>query len=83
MKYNCFQKNDSKNGSTLISNQNLEIDDKNLFAYLGFLEDYNLKYVNKYNLEKYLYFIDFENLLTIELKHNVLVICIIVRINNN
>jgi hypothetical protein len=55
-------------------------DEGNFSLYLSFLDDSYLTDLNQENLEKYLYFIDYENLMTIELQHNVLVICIVVSI---
>lgn len=76
MKYNCF---DPNGGKSLEPNRNFNEAEKYLPDYINIIENFKLKYINKDKLEKYLGFIDFENLLSIELQHNVLVICIIVR----
>lgn len=79
MKYNCFNKPTISNGSSDIQKFNTSnSDEENFCLYLSFLDDCYLTYLNQENLEKYLYYIDYENLMTIELQHNVLVICIIV-----
>jgi len=74
MKYNCFELNGGKNSLNLHESNNI----KYLSDYINILENFKLKYVNKEKLEKNLNCVDFENLMTIELQHNVLVICIIV-----
>lgn len=78
MMYNCFNPNGGKSNQP---NKHPNEAQKYLPDYINIIENFKLKYVNKEKLEKYLGFIDFENLLTIELQHNVLVICIIVIIN--
>jgi len=75
MKYNCF---DPNGGKSEIPNKNLNGTEKYISDYINIIENFKLKYINKEKLEKYLCVIDFENLLTIELQHNVIVICIIV-----
>lgn len=79
MKYNCFNVNGAKNGLNPVYTSNIDEEDKSLIDFISLLESYKLKYINKERLEKYLYYVDFENLLTIELQHNVLIICIIVK----
>ncbi len=76
MKYNCFDPNGSKSNEPTKNPNGTE---NYLAEYFNIIENFKLKYLNKEKLEKYFGFIDFENLLTIELQHNVLVICIIVR----
>jgi hypothetical protein len=77
MKYNCFNPNGGKINQP---NRNINGTDRFLPDYISIIENFKLKYINKEKLEKYLGFVDFENLLSIELQHNVLVICIIVNI---
>ena len=79
MKYNCFNKQNNINGSSDIQKSNTSnSDEENFSLYLTFLDDCYLTYLNQENLEKYLCYIDYENLMTIELQHNVIVICIMV-----
>jgi hypothetical protein len=81
MKYNCFNINNITNGSSDIRKSTMENSDEGNFSlYLSFLDDSYMTNLNQENLEKYLYYIDYENLMTIELQHNVLVICIVVSI---
>jgi len=76
MKYKCF----TANGGKKELQPNLDIKSQKYFAdYINILENFKLKYINKEKLERYLSYVDYENLLTIELQHNVLVICIIVK----
>lgn len=75
MKYNCF---DPNGGKSDLSIKKLNKTEKYLPDYINIIENFKLKYINKEKLEKHLGLIDFENLITIELQHNVLVICIIV-----
>lgn len=75
MKYNCFS---ITNGSEKSSLKNDNKNKNELVDYLNVLENYKLQYFNKDKLDKHLNYVDFENLLTIDLQHNVLVICIFV-----
>jgi hypothetical protein len=62
LRYNCFNVNGGKSGN----------------RYLCKLEEFDLSFVNKQKLQKYLGYLDYDCIILLEIKNNVLVPCIIV-----
>jgi len=77
MKYKCFTINGGKKETQSCSELKHE---KSFEEYLNILENFKLRYINKNTIERYLNYSDFENLLTMEMQHNILVKCIIVNL---
>ena len=76
LKNKCSYTNGGEDEKSLSQNSK---ETKNFNDYVNLLDNFRLKYFNKEKVEKFSYFVDFENLITIELQHNVMVICIIVK----
>jgi hypothetical protein len=74
LKFNTF----NTNGGS----QNMDQEMVDLSYYLKHIDITNLKFTNKDNLHKYLNYLDYDNILCIELNNQILVHCIIVSITS-